>query len=352
MEFKAGRTLLEPGSTPEKRKAVADKSRGLVFIKQSADQLIHFCWKNREKNTTDLDLIIFPGDTEFIKIKECTDGRVYMLKFRSCDDHKLFWLQETNSEKDDDLCKKVNETLNNPPSNRASARGGASERSANALAALGSEDMSALGNMDQNQIMQLFSLMNGGSTDMIPQLPLNPSSTTTALSGTGSEETPKRNKEGDSKTSSNLFDAATLNNILTQMPSSSKRSGVDLSRVLNRSNVEKDVKENADKLIPHLPSTSSEPEKELSKTLTTPQFKQAVDWFGSALQSGQLGDALRQFDFPENAVKAADTGDILQFSKALSSTNDSAIDQAINEEANKEENNESQKPQDEDMDLD
>lgn len=52
--FQAGRTLLEPGSTPDKRKAVADKARGQIFIKQSADQLIHFCWKNREKNTTDL----------------------------------------------------------------------------------------------------------------------------------------------------------------------------------------------------------------------------------------------------------------------------------------------------------
>jgi hypothetical protein len=54
VEFKAGRTFLEPGSTPDKRKAVAGKEKGLVYIKQSSDQLMHLCWKSRVTNHVEM----------------------------------------------------------------------------------------------------------------------------------------------------------------------------------------------------------------------------------------------------------------------------------------------------------
>jgi 26S proteasome regulatory subunit N13 len=54
LEFKAGRSPIEAGSTPDKRKVVCLKTKGMVYIKQSNDQLLHFCWKNRETNTTDM----------------------------------------------------------------------------------------------------------------------------------------------------------------------------------------------------------------------------------------------------------------------------------------------------------
>ncbi|KAI6205520.1 Proteasomal ubiquitin receptor ADRM1-like protein [Aphelenchoides besseyi] len=360
LEFKAGRTILEPGSTPEKRKAVAEKARGLVFIKQSNDQLMHFCWKNRDKNTTDMvDLIIFPGDTEFVRIKECQDGRVYMLKFKSTDDHKLFWLQEPRQDKDDEYCKKVNDLLNNPPSTRTRAGG---ERSgggnAGTMAALnsaiGSEDIGALGNMDQNQLMQLFSLMNGGNSDLLPQLSLN-----TARSNSPAPDTPKTRKEtSGTGNAANKFDANMLNQIISSLPSSasspSSKRAVDLSKVLTRANVENVVNANSQTLTPHLPSTSDG--QELSHTIGSPQFQQAADFFSYALQSGQLGPALRQFNLPERVIKAADSGDFIKFSKELtSSLQGKNVDKQINAEAANEESTEGaakNQKDDDSMDLD
>ncbi|VDN89653.1 unnamed protein product [Brugia pahangi] len=349
VEFKAGRSNLQAGSTVDRRKVVADKTKGLVFIKQSSDQLMHFCWKNRETGAIVDDLIIFPGDTEFLRVKECTDGRVYMLKFKSTDEKRLFWMQDGKADKDDENCKKVNETLNNPPAPRAAARGGTDRAGASSfgtLAALGNAgadgELGALGNLDQSQLMQLLSLMNhtngasaGEATNLLPQLPLVTDAPHPldfwffALESVASEESGATSTQGAtpsntpangtvaSSSSNNAVQLSQLKEIIasiTPPDGSGRKPSIDFTDVLCCADKINDVLgKYAERLTCHLPN--QEPiyneQEELEQTLRTPQFRQAADIFGHALQTGQLAPVLRQFGIDEKTATAAGSGDMI-----------------------------------------
>lgn len=64
----------------------------------------------------------------------------------------------------------------------------------------------------------------------------------------------------------------------------------------------------------HLP-----PGDNLSTTLWSPQFSQALSMFWSALQSGQASPVIHQFGLGPDAVNAAATGNIEEFVSALES---------------------------------
>lgn len=305
VEFKAGRSNIQPGTTPDKRKVVADKTKGLVFIKQSEDRLMHFCWKNRESGVVVDDLIIFPGDTEFMRIKECVDGKVFMLKFKSSDERRLFWLQEPATDADKNLIEKVNDTLNNPPqgrSGRSGAGGSSSDRLA-AAAAAGAEDLGSLGNLGQEQLMQLLSFMGEGN-------------------GAGGASPSVSNTPA-----SNSDMARQLRSLITDMgrnapsrggASRSGRPPVELSEVISGERVMDAVRNNQERLAAHLPATEgTSSANELEATVRSPQFQQAADTFGHALQTGQLAPVFQQFGLPEETTSAAVSGDILEFAKKL-----------------------------------
>jgi hypothetical protein len=61
------------------------------------------------------DLIIFPDEAVFKKVKQCTTGRVFLLEWKSTERRLFFWMQEPSDEKDAELCEKVNKALNSPP---------------------------------------------------------------------------------------------------------------------------------------------------------------------------------------------------------------------------------------------
>ncbi|BFZ04717.1 hypothetical protein BsWGS_07756 [Bradybaena similaris] len=359
VEFRAGKMQM-------KGKMVhPDKRKGLVYVYQSDDSLMHFCWKDRTSSVVEDDLIIFPDDIEFKHVSQCTTGRVYVLKFKSSSRKFFFWLQEPKTDKDEENCKKVNDFLNNPPT-LGSSRAGGSGSLPSDLSGLGEQDLqSILGGMSQQQLMQLLGGIGigGGGQSPFGSLLGRPSSATSTVSEpplrsrasaarTAAVETPasqprpataatlpSQGTPVDVSTASTTGSggsepAATaapgaqiqlsdLQNILSTMsvPADGADKEVDLVKALNPEAMIPILAnpEIQERLIPYLPEGETLPKTEegLRSTIQSPQFQQALSSFGSALQSGQLGPLMSQFGLGEDVANAAALGDVEAFVKAM-----------------------------------
>lgn len=370
VEFRAGKMTLKGNTvTPDKRK-------GTVYIQQSDDSLIHFCWKDRTTGNVDDDLIIFPDDCEFKRVSQCTTGRVYVLKFKAGSKRLFFWMQEPKTDKDDEYCRKVNEYLNNPPIPGAPGSGGGSGHE---LSALGGEGglQNLLGNMSHNQLMQLIGptglgglglgalagpglanlLGSGGpatsssssssrsqsaaatpssgaaprlSSTQAPTTPVAPAASTTSSTGVApstpaSAQTPVVPASVGSPSPHQPIQLSDLQSILATMnvPAAAAGQGasVDLASVCTPEMMAP-ILTNAEvqqRLLPFLPSGESLPQsaEEIQNTLNSPQFQQSMSMFSSALASGQLGPLMSQFGLPAEAVDAANRGDVEAFARAM-----------------------------------
>uniref|UniRef100_U5EZU3 Proteasomal ubiquitin receptor ADRM1 homolog n=1 Tax=Corethrella appendiculata TaxID=1370023 RepID=U5EZU3_9DIPT len=360
VEFRAGRmNLVNKMVHPDTRK-------GLVYVYQAEDGLIHFCWKDRTTGNVEDDLIVFPDDCEFKKIENnVKSGRVYLLKFKSSSRRLFFWMQEPKTDKDDEWCRRINEVINNPPSNNSLGRGG----SAGGNSGSDSGDLQyMLNNMSQQQLMQLFGGVGqmGGLSNLLGSMnrptsgnsssrtsaasPRTTIVTTTASTGTVSTPvasnaptTPRAPRKTNDSTTNSTTPAATTNTsdasrvLLSELQNylagitpattggtqngASNRRQIDLSTALNSeslTSILSDPKCVSDLEI-HLPEIEGDSNKkqQLKETLSSPQFQQALSMFSSALQSGQLGPVISQFQLSSEAVAAANTGDLEQFVKAL-----------------------------------
>ncbi|XP_070507734.1 proteasomal ubiquitin receptor ADRM1 homolog [Chironomus tepperi] len=367
LEFKAGRmTLIDSVQDGTKKKMVhADKRKGLVYIYSADDGLTHFCWKDRTTGNVEDDLIIFPDDCEFKKVDQCKDGRVFLLKFKSSNRKLFFWLQEPSSDKDDEHCRKVNELLNNPP--QANNGGGSRQE--------GSDLQYMLNNMSQQQLMQLFggvgqmgglsSLLgslnrpsSGSRTTTTTSASSTPSATrtTTASSGgaavtqtpanTNQPATPRAPRKGPNSGPTEAATPATgsnteasrvllseLQNYLAGISAGGSKQSVDLSTSLNSDSInsilsDPELLKSLQEHLPNINETDDEKKpldsnsvkQQLKDTLASPQFQQALSMFSNALQSGQLGPVVSQFKLSDDAVLAANSGDLEQFVKALEKT--------------------------------
>uniref|UniRef100_A0AAQ5ZVW2 Proteasomal ubiquitin receptor ADRM1 n=1 Tax=Amphiprion ocellaris TaxID=80972 RepID=A0AAQ5ZVW2_AMPOC len=367
VEFRAGKMTLKGNTvTPDKRK-------GTVYIQQSDDSLIHFCWKDRTTGNVDDDLIIFPDDCEFKRVSQCTTGRVYVLKFKAGSKRLFFWMQEPKTDKDDEYCRKVNEYLNNPPIPGAPGSGGGSGHE---LSALGGEGglQNLLGNMSHNQLMQLIGPTGLGglgdkyhelllklwcvmfpvsflsspssrsqsaaatpssgaaprlSSTQAPTTPVAPAASATSSTGVApstpaSAQTPVVPASIGSPSSHQPIQLSDLQSILATMnvpAAAGQGTAVDLASVCTPEMMAP-ILTNAEvqqRLLPFLPSGESLPQsaEEIQNTLNSPQFQQSMSMFSSALASGQLGPLMSQFGLPAEAVDAANRGDVEAFARAM-----------------------------------
>lgn len=136
---------------------------------------------------------------------------------------------------------------------------------------------------------------------------------------------PDRVTPGGSKKNTRI-NSEQLRSILKQVAgpgtsSESNKQPIEFSSFLNKTKVGDIIEKYADRLIPHLPKEEpvTADEAELKLTVTTPQFRQAANSFGHALQTGQIGPVLKMFDVDEATAEAASTGDVLSFAKKLTS---------------------------------
>nr|XP_039260258.1 proteasomal ubiquitin receptor ADRM1-like [Styela clava] len=370
VEFRAGKMFMKGTMVnPDKRK-------GLVYVHQSDDNLIHFCWKDRTSGKVEDDLIIFPDDCEFKRVSQCTTGRVYILKFKASSRKFFFWMQEPKTDKDEEHSKKVNDSLNNPPTPGQSS-GGSDLSGIDQLGQGGFQDL--LQNMDNNQLLQLMaagggmgnlggfsSLLGAGgagggsggrsnrttrtqasTTPTTARTTARPATTTSVTTDRISSTTPAAVTPSPATPATPVSDAAAsgvqlsqLQNILSQMgvqqQAMAMEEPVDLSKAIT-SDVMVPILANPEvqeRLKPFLPQGESIPSTadELKATVKSPQFRQAMSSFSEALATGQLGPVLKQFGLPQTALDAAAKGDVEGFAKAMQDSEAKSSDSKKDEE--------------------
>lgn len=384
VEFRAGRmNLVNKMVHPDNRK-------GLVYVYQADDGLIHFCWKDRTTGNVEDDLIVFPDDCEFKRIENVKTGRVFLLKFKSSSRRLFFWMQEPKTDKDEEWCRRINEVINNPPSSNSGLGGGGSGRGGS-----GSDNgdlQYIMQNMSQQQLMQLFGGVGqmGGLSSLLGSMSSRSSSgnsssrtsattpssrstlsssnagsgtavtTPTTATSAGSPSTPRAPRKNASDSSKSNAGGATgaaatatpigtgagvgeagnrvrladLQNYLAGMSpagagaAGGQRRNIDLASAVTADSLSSVIanQEMVDALVEHLPEVEGDDNKkqQLKETLSSPQFQQALSMFSNALQSGQLGPVVSQFQLNAEAVAAANSGDLEQFVKALENANKSS----------------------------
>ncbi|XP_017003399.1 proteasomal ubiquitin receptor ADRM1 homolog isoform X2 [Drosophila takahashii] len=327
VEFRAGRmNMVGKMVHPDSRK-------GLVYMTQSDDGLMHFCWKDRTSGKIEDDLIVFPDDFEYKRVDQCKTGRVYVLKFKSSTRRMFFWMQEPKTDKDDEHCRRINELLNNPPSAHQRGGGGSNDGDLQYM----------LNNMSQQQLMQLFGGVGqmGGLSSLLGQMnSRTPSSRNTSSSGGGGAsalQTPENvsvprtptapSKSGSSRSSSNVNsqagEAAGSAGSSVDADASGRSLNIDLSTALSGAEAINQLiadPERVKSLIVHLPESEDADEdrkQQIKDHITSPQFQQALAQFSNALQSAQLGPVVKQFELSNEAVAAAFSGNLEDFVRAL-----------------------------------
>ena len=105
IEFKAGRMNFDG------KRVTPDKRRGVIKVIKDPQGIKQFQWTEDGSANPFQNIMIFPGDATFKKIKQSKD-RVYCLYFEQTKQRHFFWMQEKDKEEDAERCKKLHNLIN------------------------------------------------------------------------------------------------------------------------------------------------------------------------------------------------------------------------------------------------
>uniref|UniRef100_A0A7S3N8P2 Pru domain-containing protein n=1 Tax=Euplotes harpa TaxID=151035 RepID=A0A7S3N8P2_9SPIT len=104
-EIKAGRMNYDG------KRVTADKRRGCIKVVKDAQGIKQFQWVEAGSNNPTQNVMIFPGEAKFEKVKQSKD-RVYLLEFTQSKQRHFYWFQEKDESEDADKCQKLHNVIN------------------------------------------------------------------------------------------------------------------------------------------------------------------------------------------------------------------------------------------------
>ncbi|CEG80306.1 hypothetical protein RMATCC62417_14664 [Rhizopus microsporus] len=336
VEFNAGKCIIEGNLIKP------DLRKGTIYMDQSDDQLLHFYWKERSSHAEpEDDIIIFPSEAKFVRVSQCTTGRVYMLKFNSSREKHFYWMQDKSEEKDDENVNSVNEFIESPESMSADLDDSASHAEIMRLLS-GAESQDA--NITEENILEfLNNISRSRQRSRSEQRVRGTSALREEMSRPVAEQQqqeqeeehePERESEptvaaptsvdaptvttAATTTTTTTDSAATTNNASTgnnpdyaqlaqMLASMSGQRGpapsLALTDILNSQTLTPLLNdpEVCESLVPCLPEESEKSAEEVRQVVRSPQFNQAVQSLTVALQTGQLGPLLSQLGLDPSA---------------------------------------------------
>ncbi|CAH8430827.1 unnamed protein product [Dicrocoelium dendriticum] len=108
LQFKAGKMVVKSDNWVH-----ADPRKGWVYVYQSSDGKLHFCWIDRKTCLVEDNFVIGTQQAEFKRVPHCTTGRVYLLQFKNSK-RFFIWMQEPNGKNDANICSRINSFINSP----------------------------------------------------------------------------------------------------------------------------------------------------------------------------------------------------------------------------------------------
>ncbi|CAO0795674.1 unnamed protein product [Mucor circinelloides] len=317
-----------------------DTRKGQVYMDQGEDRLLHLYWKERKnQSVAEDDLIIFPDEAEFRQITQCTTGRVYLLQFKTSNERHFYWMQSKTDDKDKEIVERVNELIRDPDANM-NAASDLDESSSHAelmrlLNGVESQDP----NITPENLLHFLNSMNGSGDTQdedededdedepmetaapvaastaatrtpVTQVTTNvPEQTPAPAAPSSSSEAPSSESIPVATTQQSNEQLDQLRQMLANVRPAEASAPIALSDILTTQSLTPLLNdpEICASLFPFLPEESERSAEEVRQVVKSPQFSQALQSLGAALQTGQLGPLLSQLGLDPSAGNSVES---------------------------------------------